>query len=272
MRFFLQFLTAALFGVLATAQDLAAETCEIEQWMVDLHSATSAFVKNIDSGSAAQKARALEAVANTRSTVSVRRDLQKSGLARHGPLLSQISTRQKVILQSFERYGPARTRATGQVKKMNIQMGELNDVISTLECKQDPSWRPTEASGISILFSGQNPIVAWGAFFTIFGGIGGGLTVYSRVIQKNRRRDKRYPCHLDVKVGVYNQTVETTCLDISLNGVKIRSDAKYGSGTPCTVFFEGKSAAAKVQWSNAEYCGINFVQPLKEAELTALLK
>lgn len=272
MRFFIRFLTTGLFGVLATVQDLAAETCEIEQWMVDLHTATAAFVKNIDSGSAAQKARALEAVANARSTVSVRRELQKSGLERHGALLSQISTRQKVILQSFERYGPARTRATGQLKKMTLLMGELNTVIATLECKQDPSWRPTQESGILLLFSGQNPAVAWGAFFTVFGSIGGGLTVYSRILQKNRRRDKRYPCRLPVRIGVYNQTVETTCLDISLGGIKIKSDAKYALGTPCTIFFKGKTAPAKIQWSNAEYCGINFAQPLNETELKALLK
>lgn len=251
---------------------LSAQSCDIEQWMVDLHTASQVFLKQIETEAAPQRAQDLRSVAREHSAVSMRRALRKSGLEQHEALLSQISSRQKVMLQSFERYGAARTKATGQIKTMGVLLDELNDVIVALDCAQDPTWRPRQSSGIALFIGTQSPAVAWGAFLVVFSGMGVSLTAYSRISQKNRRREKRYPCRLKARVSIYNQTVETLCLDISRNGMKVKSDAKYSPGTPCHVFFESLTAAAKVQWSNAEYCGLNFNNPLKDTELRALLE
>ncbi|WP_276990349.1 PilZ domain-containing protein [Lentibacter algarum] len=259
-------------GLVFWATSLAAETCEIEQWLVDFQIATVNFVEEAYTPMADEMASRLQNVASEHSNDSLRRALRDSGHEEHEALILRVTEHQKLMLRSFNRYGPQKLFETRQVKKMRALLGPLQEVLQRLDCAEDPSWGPSGGVGSNFPIGPHRPVATSFALLGLIAFIAGALTLHTRYIQKCRRREQRYPCNRAVQLSAYNRTQAAQSLDISQNGMKLRSDWQCPLGTPCQVIIGNIFIAGKIRWSNAEYCGVNFDHPLDQTVLQQVLE
>lgn len=103
--------------------------------------------------------------------------------------------------------------------------------------------------------------------------VGGAAVALKTAVTKrqvrNQRRSKRYMVNIETKIKNHTTQRRATILDISCNGVKIKTDMlpTDKTGTKLKILLNGVWHIATISWSNAHYVGASFITALSQAQI-----
>lgn len=255
-----------------SANPVTAEgTCRFETWLAESFAASVAFVDRLDDDSAKARADNLESLLSAYSLVEIRRELRAKGLAAQEKAIIQYLTRQKALLANVRKRGGSASLALAERLGLPRQIGDMRVFLSRLRCRENDEWRAgpilARLEGLDLQVELRNWMILAGLALAV----GSGLLGVTWSQQRRRRREERHVCALPCQFSSANQTQWARAVDVSLNGMKLHLSDRPADGQPCVITILGETVAARVAWSNVEFCGVSFCTSLAPEMLARML-
>lgn len=89
-------------------------------------------------------------------------------------------------------------------------------------------------------------------------GLGYGTKLRQKRLKRERRRNKRYPCDVAVRVAKTAHISQHRLVDISRSGANMENTLELPPGTVLELDFGGLARQARVTWSNTQFAGVEF--------------
>lgn len=258
--------------------EASRHACELQSDLVIFQHEARGFLQHLRTGNNPRTARQLAHWLEEHPVVSLRMQMQRTGMEAYEPLAVRLVTQQKGLLRVYNMHGTAKAGTSAERLGTAALLEEFAARIIPLPCDyaaEKESTADTAAGMGRIRGISQETAIA-GSLSALFLG-GGAMFLAERVARRHRRRRRRYPCSLPCSLQTRSQLLRGKLVDISRMGAKIRVWHLPGTALPSpkkeiTAILPGVGETrAQVTWQSADYVGVKFSKPMSGEDLRALL-
>ena len=273
MHIFARIILVVISVLISPVAPRAAEGCQFESWLVNTYAGSLALMDEIsgDGLQALGRARTVQQQLADYNIVDIRRELRKGGMQADEQLIAQYITRQKVLLSTLSRRGNTQAGQTAENLGFSDMLADLRPVMRKLRCATDPAWRAgsilPQLDGLNLRHEINNWLIVLGAITVPCIG----LFIFNALQKKHLSKTRRHICSIPCQLSALNRTEETGIVDISCCGAKLHQRDVLPSGLPCQITLGRRKLQCRIAWSNAEYCGVEFLTVIAPHKLEAIL-
>ncbi|WP_237028913.1 PilZ domain-containing protein [Phaeobacter porticola] len=256
-----------LVGFVLDAAPVAARDCRIFNQLMTLTLASEELHEYLRTGSNSAAIARMERFLSNTSKTELSRGMKQQGLHDLYKATETLMAQQRTLLNMLairDRRGAERTSIKLFARET---VAAYRRDLARMPCRRshNSGLNEGEMGALKALghissataAAGSLGLVAIGALCFI---------IYERRMTILRRRRKRYSCNLDCTLRCNNEEAEATLLDISQEGAKIKSVMACSVGDVIALDLPDGAPkidlGSRVQWSNANYFGVNFKEKL----------